>query len=107
MASDEVSNECWSSELCGAKRRSHMGPPHKSYFHRYREMGDISINGYDRGLFYVFPEERGNFLGLCEKILYKLIIEFSWLRNSVGRVGGGRGVQRRRRRNRTQTLFHS
>ena len=59
MKCDEVSNECWSSEMGGAKRRSHMGPPHKSYFHRYREMGDISINGYGRGLFYVFPEERG------------------------------------------------
>jgi hypothetical protein len=33
---DEVSNECWSSEIGGASRRSHMGPPfgrpHKSYF---------------------------------------------------------------------------
>ena len=24
--SGEVSNECWSSEIGGAKRRSHMGP---------------------------------------------------------------------------------
>ena len=112
-----------------------MGPPHKSYFHSYREMGDISINGYGRGLFYFFPEERGiygfllksgEFSGFMRKILYKLIIDFSWLRNSVGSVGvgigrggrvvrrggrvvrrGGRGVQRRRRRNRTQNLFHS
>ena len=33
---DEVPNEYWSSEMGGAKRRSHMGPPfgrpHKSYF---------------------------------------------------------------------------
>ena len=32
VSNDEVSNEYWSSEMGGAKRRSHMGPPHKSYF---------------------------------------------------------------------------
>jgi len=36
VASDEVSNECWSSEIGGASRRSHMGTTegrtHKSYF---------------------------------------------------------------------------
>ena len=36
VASDEVSNECWSSEMGGASRRRNMGPPfgrpHKSYF---------------------------------------------------------------------------
>ena len=49
VASDVVSNECWSSEIGGASRRRNMGPPfgrpHKSCIHRYREMGDISIIG--------------------------------------------------------------
>ena len=48
----EVDNECWSSEIGGASRRSRMGPPfgrpHKSCIYSYREMSDISINGCRR-----------------------------------------------------------
>ena len=72
----EVSNECWSCEMCGAKRLRRMGPP--------------SVVPISRTLIYKCGrEKRGRFnvslrkYGKIWEILYKSIIDFSWLGNSV------------------------